>query len=87
MRQMLTDHARARRTEKRGGAWARVSLSEIRDGEGREEVDLLAMDEALTKLARLNERQSRIVELRFLTGLPVQEGRIALEHLRSHRGQ
>lgn len=72
MRQVLHDRARARRAAKRGGAWRRMNLS----GVGREEgapVDLVALDDALTRLAGLDERQYRIVELRFFAGLDVDE--------------
>ena len=72
MRQMLIDYARSRRADKRGGQWQRVSLTESLDG-GAEEADLIRLDEALSKLSKLSERQSRIVELRFFVGLGVEE--------------
>lgn len=73
MRQMLADCARARGTQKRGAAWDRVSLTGVRDSTAQEEHDVVALDAAMTKLSSLNERQGRIVELRFLTGLTVEE--------------
>lgn len=73
MRHVLADHARARRAAKRGGEWGRVSLSGI-GTDGREMTfDALDIHEALEKLAELNERQARIVELRFFGGLTEEE--------------
>jgi RNA polymerase sigma factor (TIGR02999 family) len=74
MRQILTDHARARRAQKRGGGeWERVSLSEaILPDEGNA-IDLIALDEALTELAAYDERKHRIVEMRFFGGLTIDE--------------
>ena len=74
MRHLLTDHARQRRADKRGRQWHRLTLIDDQTpGEGSSEVDLVALDEALTKLARLNERHARIVEHRFFGGLSVKE--------------
>ena len=73
MRQVLIDHARARLTAKRGGGRAKVSLHESMDGGAGLDADILALDEALNRLAELDERKARIVELRFLGGLSVEE--------------
>ncbi len=74
MRQLLTDHARARRADKRGGHAHRVMLHENTPiTEHGQVISLDAFDEALEKLEALDERQARIVELRFLTGLSVRE--------------
>jgi len=73
MRQLLADHARAQRAEKRGGEWRRVTLQDVTPDSGSHELDLVALDEALTQLAALSERQARIAELRFLAGLEVDE--------------
>ncbi len=77
MRFMLNNHARARAAQKRGGSWGRISLSAVQEspmpGGSAGEINLVALDAALSKLTRLSERQGRIVELRYLTGLPVQE--------------
>lgn len=74
IRRLLIDHARREGRQKRGGGWRRV---ELHDGfaapSDRQEADLLELDEALTRLAALHERQARIVELRFFGGLSVQE--------------
>jgi RNA polymerase sigma factor (TIGR02999 family) len=80
MRQILIDHARAKNAEKRGGDRDRVGLEAIGDsgsaghGHGElEPVDLLALDDALKGLAAIDQRQARIVELRFFAGLSVDE--------------
>ncbi len=73
MRQIVMDHARRRRADKRGGGWNRVTLSDVAGASPLPEADLIALDSALTKLDQLNERQARIVELRFLAGLTVEE--------------
>lgn len=74
MRQLLTDHARRRATEKHGGQSARVTLSDVATPlVDAPDVDLLALDEALSKLSALDARQGRIVELRYLAGLTVEE--------------
>lgn len=75
MRQILINHARDKGAAKRGGDWQRITLEQAvtpRIGAGRE-IDLLALDMALQNLARLSERQARIVELRFFGGLTIDE--------------
>ena len=72
MRQLLTDYARRKGREKRGGGNAqRVTLSDI-DSQ-HSVIDVVALDDAMTRLAALDARQARIVELRFLAGLTVEE--------------
>jgi RNA polymerase sigma-70 factor (ECF subfamily) len=73
MRQILIDHARRHDAAKRGGNWRRLSLDEAIDAMPMTDVDVLALDEALTRLAALNQRQADIVELRFIAGLSVEE--------------
>ena len=76
MRHILVDHARARLTDKRGGAFQRIELDEavsFSDRTGEKNLDILALDTALTQLAGFDERQTRIVELRFFGGLTVEE--------------
>jgi RNA polymerase sigma-70 factor (ECF subfamily) len=73
MRQVLANHARDRRRAKRGGGWHRVTLSEHLTPTSERDVDLLALDEALQALAKLDERQGRIVELRFFAEMSVEE--------------
>jgi RNA polymerase sigma factor (TIGR02999 family) len=72
MRRILVDHARAHAAIKRG-AGLQVPLDEAEHHATPPEIDLLALDGALDKLASLNHRQSRLVELRFFGGLTVEE--------------
>ncbi len=72
MRRVLVDHARARGTSKRGGEAIRVTLDEALDVPGGPP-DLLMIDGCLRRLSSLDERQSRIVELRFFGGLSIEE--------------
>jgi len=79
MRRILVDHAKARHRNKRGGNAENLPLEAAEfaaSGEGS--VDLIELDEALTRLAQLDERQSRIVELRFFSGMSVEETAEAL---------
>lgn len=76
MRYVLADHARRRRSEKRGGgegAWERVTLCGIGSDGGDRIIDALDLEEALTELGEANERLAKIVELRFFAGLTVEE--------------
>ena len=78
MRQILIDHARKSSAQKRGGDRARVSLSDIRPGDVAgaapdDGVDLVALHDALERLAKLDERGARLVELRVFGGLSQQE--------------
>lgn len=77
MRQVLVDHARARRAAKRDGG-VRVELEEALQLAAPEGVDVLAVDEALTALAALDARQAHIVELRYFGGLSIEEAASAL---------
>ncbi len=73
MRRILVDHARVRDAAKRGRGQKPVSLQEVGDVPERPEVDLIALDDALESLAAVDPRQSRIVELRYFTGLGHRE--------------
>jgi RNA polymerase sigma-70 factor (ECF subfamily) len=73
MRRILVDHARARKRLKRGGARQRVDLSSGVAAAGPSEVDLIALDDAMEKLAEVDPRQAKVVELRFFGGLNVDE--------------
>ena len=73
MRQILVDFARRHRQHKRGGEAQRVSLDEALVISRGRSPDLVALDEALTELARLDPRQARVVELRFFGGLTEEE--------------
>jgi RNA polymerase sigma-70 factor, ECF subfamily len=76
MRRVLVDHARARNRDKRGGGWRPVTLSEIEERGGiglAQATDLVALDEALTRLEALDARKAAVVELRFFSGLSLEE--------------
>jgi RNA polymerase sigma factor (TIGR02999 family) len=73
MRQILVDYARRHRAAKRGGSICKLSLEDAMGTSGRAQVDIVALDDALHALARIDERQSRVVELRFFAGLSLNE--------------
>ena len=73
MRRIVIDHARTRNRIKRGGVQHAVTLDEAMIAGEPRSIDVLALDEALNRLARLDERQARIVELRYFAGLSVEE--------------
>ena len=73
MRRILVDFARTRNYAKRGGAVRNVSLEEATVISREKSGDIVALDDALDSLAQLNERQSRVVELRFFGGLSLEE--------------
>jgi RNA polymerase sigma-70 factor (ECF subfamily) len=78
MRHILVDKARARKAGKRGGIQHQITLDDAVAVAGSRSIDLMALDEALTRLAALDERQSRIVELRFFGGLSIEEVALVL---------
>jgi len=73
MRRILVDHARTKKRAKRGGSDVRVSFSEATIKAKGQDLDIVALDEALERLTKIDEQQSRIVELRFFSGLTVEE--------------
>ena len=74
MRRILVNHARDRHADKRGGPdILRVSLDDAISFFEERDVNLVALDEALTRLAEMDQRQSQIVELRFFGGLKIEE--------------
>ncbi len=73
MRQVLIDHARRRAATKRGAAWGRVTLADAAHAQAGDDIDVIALHEAMERLEQLNPRQCRVVELRFLAGLTVDE--------------
>jgi RNA polymerase sigma factor (TIGR02999 family) len=89
MRHILIDHARSRQAEKRGGGVEVLSLDALRDDHGTlpgvaagvpdDAPDLIALDQALRKLERMDPQQGRVVELRYFCGLSVAETAEALE--------
>jgi RNA polymerase sigma factor (TIGR02999 family) len=78
MRRILVNHALARAADKRGGPAQKLSLDEATSLTDEREVGLIALDEALKELERLDPRQTRIVELRFFGGLSIEETAEAL---------
>jgi RNA polymerase sigma factor (TIGR02999 family) len=79
MRQILVDYARRHRAGKRGGGACLLTLDEALVSSKGKDVDVVALDDALTELAKIDERQSRVVELRFFAGLSLEETAQALE--------
>jgi len=73
MREVLVDHARARQAQKRGGDKVRISLDEIAEVSEPKGIELLALDDALKRLAVIHPRKSEVVEMRFFGGLSVEE--------------
>jgi RNA polymerase sigma factor (TIGR02999 family) len=78
MRRILIDHARGHLRQKRGGDFEKVVLDEGLVFSPQQSAELLAVDEALERLAKLDERQARIVEMRFFGGLSVEEAAAVL---------
>jgi RNA polymerase sigma factor (TIGR02999 family) len=79
MRRILVDHARKRNAAKRGGAQLTLLVDKAVEPSSQRELDLVALDDALKALAELDERQSRIVELRFFGGLSIEDTSRLLE--------
>ncbi|HEX8735465.1 MAG TPA: sigma-70 family RNA polymerase sigma factor [Pyrinomonadaceae bacterium] len=73
MRRVLVDFARARNSRKRGGEQIQITLDEQIEAPFEKETNLVALDEALQNLAKLSQRQSQIVELRYFGGLSEEE--------------
>lgn len=74
MRRILVDYARTKKREKRGGDDVKLQLDEaINIAAGEKSIDLVALDEALTRLAEFDERQARVVELRYFSGMTEDE--------------
>jgi RNA polymerase sigma factor (TIGR02999 family) len=72
IRNILVDHARARRAAKRGGG-SDIALDDAIEFPRKRDPDLIAIDDALLELSRIDEQQSRIVEMRFFGGLTIEE--------------
>jgi len=73
IRRILVDHARNRQAGKRGSGAIKLSLDDAHELLIPQELNVLRLDDALNELAALDERQSRVVELRFFTGLSLEE--------------
>jgi len=79
MRRILVDHSRMKRAQKRGGDAVTLVLDESLAVSAERELDLVALDDALNTLGEIDERQARLVELRFFAGLSIEETAHALE--------
>lgn len=79
MRRILINYARDQKALKRGGYRQQVSLTETMAVTQQQDLDLLALDDALNQLAASDERKSRLIELRFFTGLSIEEAAEVLE--------
>lgn len=79
MRQILVDYARRRRAGKRGGSVCILSMEDATEKVQTKEMDVVLLDDALRKLAEIDPRQSRIVEMRFFGGLTLEQISAALE--------
>src|SRR5436189_1811452 len=80
LRRILVDHAKSRHRKKRGGTSEDVNIEEnLIASPGENEIDIIALDEALSKLAALDPRQERLVELRYFVGLDLEEAAKALD--------
>ena len=78
MRHVLVDHARSLQTGRRGGGAIKIALDHVQLMDNRSLVDVLALDQALEALRRIDPRKAQIVELRFFGGLDVEETAVAL---------
>lgn len=73
MRRILTDYARSHVSKKRGGRRRKLTLQDAQDPHNSPDIDLLALDEALSELAEIDAQQCHIVEYRFFAGLTIEE--------------
>jgi len=73
MRQILVDHARSHRASKRGGDVCKLALEDAGDKAQEPDVDVIALDDALKTLARMDSHQSRVVELKFFGALSIED--------------
>lgn len=78
MRQILVDHARRQRSQKRGSGAARVELGDGMGGSNERATDVVALDDSLSALAALDERKAKIIELRFFGGMTAEETAVAM---------
>jgi RNA polymerase sigma factor (TIGR02999 family) len=79
MRQILVDYARRYRAAKRGASVCKLSLEDANMMPRRKDVDIVALDDALVALAKIDPHQSRVVELRFFAGLSLEQVSEVLE--------
>ncbi|MBI3409320.1 MAG: sigma-70 family RNA polymerase sigma factor [Planctomycetes bacterium] len=78
MRQILVDHARTKKTAKRGGEQVKMSIDKLEGIAGRRELDVLALDEALQRLETVRPRVAKVVELRFFGACTIPETAAAI---------
>lgn len=83
MRGILVDHARKNAALKHGGGWKRITLSEAATHSGDNEIDTLALEEVLSRLAQMDARKARIAEMRFYGGLSLEQVAEAIGMARS----
>ena len=79
MCRILIERARSRRSTKRGSGAQKVSLDEVADVSNERAADLVALDEALTKLALIDPRKAQIVELKYFGGMTIEEAAEVVE--------
>lgn len=79
MRRILVNHGKGKRRLKRGGGWRKEALDEALLVGSQPNPDIIALDEALTRLAAISERRAQVVDLRYFTGLSVEETAEILE--------
>jgi RNA polymerase sigma factor (TIGR02999 family) len=73
MRQILVEYARSRNACKRGGAVVKLAIDGLEERAPKQDLDIVALDDALNDLARIDLQQSRVVELRFFSGLSIED--------------
>jgi len=73
MRQILVEYARSRNADKRGGAMIKLAIDSVDEPSAKPDLDIVALDDALNDLARIDPQQSRVVELRFFSGLSIED--------------
>ncbi len=73
MRQILVDHARAHRADKRGGGACKLTMEEAEQSPLKVDVDVIALDDALKTLSELDSQQGKVVDLKFFGGLSIEE--------------
>jgi RNA polymerase sigma factor (TIGR02999 family) len=78
MRQILVNHARSRLTEKRGDGWIAVSIDDVQLAVHQEAAEVVALHEALERLQAIDERKSKVIEMRYFGGLSIEETAEAL---------
>ena len=73
MRQILVEYARSRNAGKRGGGVLKLAIDSVEEPSARPDLDVVALDDVLKDLARIDFQQSRVVELRFFSGLSIED--------------